>query len=219
MTDPNETANLVAEITDAYREHAAEENTKRPLTYHQAMDLGLTEKIRRYEELSDRNMMARSIANLKARGEYDQDRHPDPAEYQPLTAAEHLEMIALGEAIGFYYRHPSQVDGAARAGATWAQLAAARNTTEAAAQTAYRQWAAGQHTYASMSDVAYREALELAGPERDLGMVIRSLSADSGQDVLLTLVDRHPDLTAQALADCARTWDPDGPDVAAAREG
>ena len=107
--------------------------TDHPLTYHEAMDLSLRDQIARYEELTGRNLVARSIAALQARGGYDKDKHPDPGEYPPLTAAEHLEMLALGEAIAFYYRHPSQVDGAVRAGATWAQIAAARNTEPEAA--------------------------------------------------------------------------------------
>ena len=137
--------------------------TEHPVTYQEAMDLSLPDQIARYEELTDRNLMARSIATLQARGEYDQDKHPDPGEYQPLTAAGHLEMLALGEAIAFYYRHPSQVDGAVRAGATWAQIAAARNTEPEAARAAYREWADGQHTYAGMGDDEYAAALRAAG--------------------------------------------------------
>src|SRR5260370_32858167 len=101
----------------------------RPLTYHQAMELSLRDQITRYEELTDRNLMARSIAALQARGEYDAGNHPDPGECPPLTVAEHLEMLALGEAIAFYYRHPAGVDDAVRAGARGEQIAAARNTT------------------------------------------------------------------------------------------
>ena len=137
--------------------------TDHPLTYHEAMDLSLRDQIARYEELTGRNLVARSIAALQARGGYDKDKHPDPGEYQPLTAAEHLEMLALGEAIAFYYRHPSQVDGAVRAGATWAQIAAARNTEPEAARAAYREWADGQHTYAGMGDDEYAAALRAAG--------------------------------------------------------
>ena len=137
--------------------------TDHPLTYHEAMDLSLRDQIARYEELTGRNLVARSIAALQARGGYDKDKHPDPGEYPPLTAAEHLEMLALGEAIAFYYRHPSQVDGAVRAGATWAQIAAARNTTPEAARDAYREWADGQHTYAGMGDDEYAAALRAAG--------------------------------------------------------
>jgi len=137
--------------------------TDHPLTYHEAMDLSLRYQIARYEELTGRNLVARSIAALQARGGYDKDKHPDPGEYPPLTAAEHLEMLALGEAIAFYYRHPSQVDGAVRAGATWAQIAAARNTEPEAARAAYREWADGQHTYAGMGDDEYAAALRAAG--------------------------------------------------------
>jgi hypothetical protein len=134
-----------------------------PLTYHQAMDLSLRDQIARYEGLTDRNLMARSIAALQARGEYDAAKHPDPAEYEPLTVAEHLEMLALGEAIAFYYRHPAGVDHAVRAGATWEQIAAARNTTAEAARAAYRDWAEGQHKYAGMSDAEYATAITAAG--------------------------------------------------------
>jgi hypothetical protein len=134
----------------------------RPLTYQQAMDLSLPDQITRYEELTDRNLMARSIATLQARGEYDKDKHPDPAEHPPLTVAEHLEMLALGEAIAFYYRHPAGVDHAVRAGATWEQIAAARNTTGDAARAAYREWAEGQHKYAGLGDAEYAAAIEAA---------------------------------------------------------
>jgi hypothetical protein len=138
-----------------------------PLTYNQAMDpdLSLRDKTDRYEELTDRDLMSRSIAKLQARGEYDAARHPDPADYPPLTVAEHLEMLALGEAIAFYYRHPGGVDHAVRAGATWEQIAAARNTTADAARAAYREWAEGQHKYAGMSDAEYAAALKAAGGE------------------------------------------------------
>jgi hypothetical protein len=134
-----------------------------PLTYHQAMDLSLRDQIGRYEELTDRSLMARSIATLQARGEYDENKHPDPAEYPPLTVAEHLEMLALGEAIAFYYRHPAGVHHAVRAGATWEQIAAATGTTAKTARTAYREWAEGQHKYAGMGDEEYAAALEVAG--------------------------------------------------------
>jgi hypothetical protein len=134
-----------------------------PITYQDAMDLGLRAQTVRYEELTDRNLMARTIARLQARGEYDAGKHPDPADYQPLTVAEHLEMLALGEAIAFYYRHPAGVDQAVRAGATWEQIAAARNTTAEAARAAYREWAEGQHKYAGMSDAEYAAALERTG--------------------------------------------------------
>ena len=142
-----------------------------PITYHDAMNLGLRDQLDRYKELTDRDLMSRSIATLQARGEYDPARHPDPSEYAPLTIAEHLEMLALGEAIAFYYRHPSQVDHAVRAGASWEQIAAARNTTAEAARAAYREWAEGQHKHAGMGDEEYAAAIEAAGAGTQGGAV------------------------------------------------
>ena len=77
-------------------------------------------------------------------------------------------MLALGERIARYYRHPSQVDQAVRTGATWEQIAAATGITEARARAAYREWADGQHRlHADMGigldDAEYAAALERAG--------------------------------------------------------
>jgi hypothetical protein len=218
MTDPAQTANAGGYRDALAAEMATEEEDLRPLTYQGAMAMDLTDQRARYEDLTDRSMMARSLATLQARGDYDADKHPDPAKYPPLTAAEHVELLALGEAIGFYYRHPSQVDHAVRAGASWDDIAAAANTTPESARTAYRQWARGQRDYAGMPDAVYLEAMELAGEEPDLGMVIRSLSAEGLKDVLLTLTDRRPDLVGRALADVAYTWQDGSPDELAARE-
>jgi hypothetical protein len=71
---------------------------------------------------------------------------------------------SLGEAIAFYYRHPSRVDHAVKAGARWEQIASARNTTAEAARAAYRKWADGQHRYAGMSDDEYAAAIKAAEP-------------------------------------------------------
>ena len=90
--------------------------------------------------------MARSIATLKARGNGPRTAPArERGKFPPLTVAEHVEMLALGERIARYYRHPSQVDKAVSAGASWAQIAAATGTTEDAARAAYREWAEGQH--------------------------------------------------------------------------
>ncbi len=158
MTDPDQ-------ITEAWREHLAEEAAKRPLTYHEASTGSIVDQIDRYRELANRELVARSIATLKARGEWTEDRARvlNPDKFPPLTMAEHLEMLALGERITRYYRHPSQVDKALKAGASWQQVAAATGTTEDAARTAYREWAEGQHTYAGMGDDEYAAALERTG--------------------------------------------------------
>ena len=144
-----------------------------PQTYHEAGDGNIVDQIDRYRELADRELVARSIATLKARGEWTQDRARalNPDKYPPLTVAEHLELLALGERIARYYRHPSQVDKAVRAGASWAQIAAATGTTEDAARAAYLQWAEGQHRLRSdypggtigLDDEEYAAAVKAAG--------------------------------------------------------
>ena len=145
MTDPDETANLVTEVTVAWREHVAEEGAGRPVTYNEASGGNIADQVDRYRELAEHDTMVRSIAILKARGTYEPNEHVNEEKFPPLTVAEHLEMLALGERIARYYRHPAQVDGAVRAGATWAQVAAAAGSTAEAARAAYREWADGQH--------------------------------------------------------------------------
>ena len=134
-----------------------------PQTYHEASGGSIVDQMDRYRELDERDLMARSIATLKARGTYEPNEYVNEAKFPPLTVAEHLEMLALGERIARYYRHPSQVDQAVRAGASWEQIAAATGTTEDAARSAYREWAEGQHKYAGMDDADYAAALERAG--------------------------------------------------------
>jgi hypothetical protein len=126
----------------------------------------------RFSELSYRDLTARSIAALQARGEWNQDRARslNPDKYPPLTVAEHLEMLALGERIARYYRHPSQVDKAVRAGASWDQIAAATGTTAEAARAAYREGAEGLHrlyadTGIGLDDAGYAAALEAVRDE------------------------------------------------------
>jgi hypothetical protein len=99
----------------------------------------------RFDELTSRDHTARAIATLKARGTYDPARHSDADKYQPLTVAEHLEVLALGDVLARHYRHPSYVDQAVKAGASWPQIAEAIASDEAKAQQQYREWADGQH--------------------------------------------------------------------------
>jgi hypothetical protein len=108
MTDPDETASLIAEITGAWREHQAAAAAGRPQTYQEAMALQLPDQIERHHELTDRDTTARSIGSPQDRGEYDEERARilPLGKYQPLTAAEHLELLALGEAIASYYQAP-----------------------------------------------------------------------------------------------------------------
>lgn len=170
MSDPDETANLVTESTEAWREHVAEEDAGHPVTYNEASGGNIADQVDRYRELAEHDTMVRSIAILKARGTYEPNEQMNEEKFPPLTMAEHLEMLALGERIARYYRHPEQVDGAARAGATWAQIAAATGTTADAARSVYREWADGQHRLyegpgIGLDDDEYAAALELAAAE------------------------------------------------------
>jgi hypothetical protein len=130
----------------------------------------------RYDDLSMRDCLARARATLRARGEYDPARHgPDDAE--PLTAAEHLELLAATEYLSRAYKPSSEVDYALRAGASWPQVAAALGTDEASARVRYREWADGQHDLLTctqgrigMSDAEHAAALErAAGPDKEAG--------------------------------------------------
>ncbi len=121
--------------------------SEHPVTYREAIGGNRAGQIERYNELSHRQNMVRTRAELQASGEWTQDRERilGPARYPPLAVADHLEMLALGEAIAFYYRHPSQVHRAIQAGATWEQIGAATGTTAETARAAYVEWAASQH--------------------------------------------------------------------------
>jgi hypothetical protein len=144
---------------------------------------GITEAHERFDELTARELMARSLATLKARGAYDPARHPDPGKYQPLTVAEHLEVLAFGEVLARYYRHPAHVDQAVKAGASWPQIAEAIGSDETQARQQYGEWADGQHDlYAhyegklGINDAEYAAAIKRAsepstapGVEREAG--------------------------------------------------
>jgi hypothetical protein len=123
----------------------------------------------RFDELSSRDHTARAIATLQARGTYDPAKHPDASTYQPLTTAEHLEILALGEVLARHHRHPTYVDQALKAGASWARIAEAIGSDEAQARQQYREWADGQrelHAYyqgkLGMNDAEYAAAIRRA---------------------------------------------------------
>jgi hypothetical protein len=98
----------------------------------------------RWEELSERDLTTRSIATLKARGDYDPERHPDATSYPPLTLEERLELQAISEAIARYVRHPAEVHRAAMAGATWVQMGQAVGQEPERVLQDYQAWANGQ---------------------------------------------------------------------------
>lgn len=105
----------------------------------------LTDHLARYRELADRDLTARSIASLKATGRYDPGRHPNPDAYPPLTTAEHLEVLAIGEALARYFRHPADIHRAVVAGAPWEQIADAVGADVSALRRDHQAWADGQH--------------------------------------------------------------------------
>ena len=129
---------------DEVRESAS---PPRAITHYQAQDhyRCTIDARERFDELTNRDLMVRAHATLKARGTYDPQRHGDADQYQPLTAAEHLEILAAGEMLARYYRHPALVHQAVTAGASWAQVAAATGSDEATVRQGYREWADGQH--------------------------------------------------------------------------
>jgi hypothetical protein len=150
-------------------------------TYEQAQStyLSNSDARERFEELADRDVMVHALATLQACGAYDPRRHPDPDSYEPLTVDEHLEILAAGERLARYYRHPSLLHHAVQVGASWPQIAAATGSDEATARQAYRQWADGQHQlhvdYGQLRmgpaehEAALRQATEPAEPEAEAG--------------------------------------------------
>ena len=99
----------------------------------------------RFEELAVREVSARAFMALVARGDYDPRIHGDAAGSEPLTVTEHLELLAAGELLARYYRHPAHAHRAVQAGATWAQVAEATGRDETQARRDYREWADEEH--------------------------------------------------------------------------
>ena len=135
-------------------------------TYQSVSDGSIASQITRFNELATRDSLAGAIALKKSRGEYRPNEYVNEQKFPPLTVAEHLEMLALGERIASYYRHPSLVHSAVQAGASWDQVAAAIGRTTEATRTAYRDWAEGQHQLFTdigigLDDQAYAEAMRL----------------------------------------------------------
>jgi hypothetical protein len=120
----------------------------------------------RYEDLAGRDLSATAAALLRERGEFDPADlgHQMLAVKPPLSAAEWLERIAIGEALARYYRHPSMVHDAVKAGVGWEQIGAARGVSAGQARRDYRDWADGQHRLHAhygkwgLDDAEYTEA-------------------------------------------------------------
>ena len=90
MTDPDE-------ITQAWREHLAEEAAKRPSRTTRPEPGSIADQVARYRELDEHAALAGDIAIGKMRGTYLPSEHVNEQKHPPLTVAEHLELLALGE--------------------------------------------------------------------------------------------------------------------------
>lgn len=99
----------------------------------------------RFDELLVRDVRSRALIALVARGDYDPRIHGDVGGSEPLTVTQHLELLAAGELLARYYRHPAHVHRALKAGATWEQVAAATGRHEGQARRDYREWAEDEH--------------------------------------------------------------------------
>ena len=146
-------------------------------TYDSASAMPFPDVLNRYQALDSRDAMARAITTLQARREWHDDRSLDPADYPPLTASEHLELIALGERIARHYRHPALVHHAVLAGATWQQIADAAGGDVHQARQAYQAWAEGQRQLRQqfpdgtlgLGEDEYAAALRAAGADDAAG--------------------------------------------------
>jgi hypothetical protein len=147
----------------------------RPATYNEASgyDWDIVKAQARYEELTDRDLYARGRVALEARGEYDPARHGTRVP-EPLTVDGRLELLANGEVLARYYRHPATLAHTVEAGASWEQIAAARGASAEQARQEYREWAEGQHDLwtgkwggepgrSGLDDAGYAEAIARAG--------------------------------------------------------
>jgi hypothetical protein len=142
-----------------------------PVTYDEASRMPWSDILNRYQVLTDRDAMARAIATLQARGEWNEDRSLNPEDYPPPTLAEHLELLALGEVMARHYRHPALVHHAVVAGATWQQVAATTGGDVSQARQAYLDWAIGQRRLRQgfpggtigLGDDEYAAAIKAAG--------------------------------------------------------
>jgi hypothetical protein len=149
-----------------------QDEASEPVTYNQASmryGPGTLAARERYDELSMRDHLSRAYAMLKASGQYDPAKH-GRGDTEPLTAAEHLELLATAEYLARAYKPHGEVDDALRGGATFRQVAEALGTDEAMARVEYRAWADGQHDMLrwtdgrlGMSDAEYAEVLARAG--------------------------------------------------------
>ncbi|MFC6083465.1 hypothetical protein [Sphaerisporangium aureirubrum] len=135
-----------------------------PVSPEELYDVPISVRLARWHELTDRDLHVQAIATLEARGEYDAGRYGET--YLPLTAGEHVELLALGESIARSIRNPAHVDRALQAGVSWREVAAATGRDEREARGDYQVWADDRHDLhrnypgatSGMTDEQYAEA-------------------------------------------------------------
>ena len=121
--------------------------------------------------------MARSIATLKARGTYLSDAYINEERFPPLTVAEQLELIARGEHLARYYRHPARVHSAVTGRRELGAGRRRRRDHGRAARAAYAEWAEEQHRLRQdfpggtigLGDEEYAAAMRAAAGATDAG--------------------------------------------------
>lgn len=131
-----------------------------PLTRQSDVPTGYSshEAWTRFTALSLRDTTARAVVIGKARGTWSGTGDDEEllvkvaADNPPLTEAEHLELLVLGEYLARGLRNTGYVDRALKAGATWAQIAAAVDQEEHELRQRYRDWADGQRRLAERRD-------------------------------------------------------------------
>ncbi|MEW9528559.1 hypothetical protein [Microbispora sp. NPDC049125] len=141
-----------------------------PTSPHELSDVPISARLKRWHELSDRDLHVQAIDTLKSRGDYDPSRHGDAGRYPPLTAGEHVELLALAESIARSVRSLAHVDRALQAGVTWQQVATATGQDEQDARRDYQMWADDRHdlyqnypgTSSGMTGEQYAEAIARA---------------------------------------------------------
>jgi hypothetical protein len=153
-------------------DQAGQAPQERPVTYNQASSAyrpGWTAARERYDELDMRGHLSRARAKLVAEGRYDPAQH-GTTYTEPLSIAEQLELMALGEYLSRTYRPSYDIDLALHAGASWPEIASALGVDQAEARQRYRDWEDGQHRlwvdYDGMfglSDAAHAEKVARVG--------------------------------------------------------
>ncbi|MCL2586090.1 MAG: hypothetical protein FWE35_26955 [Streptosporangiales bacterium] len=135
-----------------------------PVRWLDADRAGLSKAFQRCLDLSTRKMLADAHTGGKSHAD-----GIDPDDYPPLTVDEHLEHLALGEAIARWGRSIARLDTALAAGATWQEAVDATGIPSTELRTAYLEWASLQHKHGYMNDDHYAAVLDRTEQENPHG--------------------------------------------------